>query len=136
MPSKIVITYLPESTPSGLVFAPKIPIWISTKNKHSYLFHALIDSGADVNLFPARLAEVVGINFKEGEKAHVYGIGRHKMVAYENDISLHLANKKFETTVYFSYEQDTPLLGRQGFFNLFKRVDFDENKHKVTLHIK
>jgi len=136
MSSKITITYLPESTPSGLVFAPKIPIWISNRYKHSYLFHALIDSGADVNLFPARPAEVIGIDFETGKKVSIYGIGGHKMVAYENEVNFHLAKNVFKTIIYFSYEQDTPLLGRQGFFSLFKRIDFDENKHKVTLHIK
>ena len=135
MSSKITVTYFPEHTVFGTNYSPKIPVWISTGNKHSFIFHALVDSGADVNLFPAEHAEAVGINVKSGLLVKTGGIGG-VIKAYRHNVNIHIGKKIFKTVADFTYEFPVALLGRQGFFNLFKRIDFDENKHKVTLHVK
>lgn len=131
MPKRISVTYLPEPSPERVIFRPKVPIWISYGGKHSYLFHALVDSGSDRNLFPAELGEIVGADIVSGKKSFIYGIGEAKLVAYEHEVNLHFGRSVFEAVVDFSYEQSMPLLGRQGFFDLFKGVDFKERKKTV-----
>lgn len=49
------------------VLRPIIPIRISDKNS-SLKYAALIDSGADFNIFDAELAEYLGIHIKLGSK--------------------------------------------------------------------
>jgi hypothetical protein len=109
----ISITYLPESSISGIIFRPTIPIWMSKNNKYSYMFQAMVDSGSDKNLFPAHLGEIIGINIPSGTKSNVYGIGNYELIVYKHKIKLHLAKYTFETTIDFSYEQTVPLLGRK-----------------------
>ncbi len=49
-------------------------------------------------------------------------------------LNIWVDNKKYETDADFSLQQQTPLLGRSGFFSLFKEIVFEENKS--FLHIK
>lgn len=135
MSKRIEITYFPDPSPTGIVYRPKILIWISKGNKHSHMFHALVDSGSNRNLFPARLGELVGINVKSGKSYPIYGIGDSRLTAYQHGVMVHLGKNEFETTIDFSYEQAMPLLGRQGFFDLFKRVEFRENKRVIEFKI-
>lgn len=100
------------------------------------MFHALVDSGASVNLFPARFGEQVGINIKKGKLVKLFGIGDKVISAYRHKIKLHFGLKVFEINTDFSFEQNLPLLGRDGFFNLFQKVIFDENFHQVQLILK
>ncbi len=135
MARKIEVTYLPEPSPRGMVYRPKIMIWISKGSKHSRIFHALVDSGSDRNLFPAELGEAIGIDKKSEKSCLVYGIGSIELTTYEHQADLHIGKVSFKTIVDFSYEQQMPLLGRSGFFDLFKRVEFRENKKEVEFKL-
>ena len=135
MSKKIEVTYFPDPSPTGTVYRPKIMVWISNQNKHSRIFHALVDSGSDRNLFPASWGEAVGINIKSGKRCSIYGIGNAELTAYTHEVDLHLGRETFRTTIDFSYEQGMPLLGRQGFFDLFKQVEFRESKKVVEFKI-
>ena len=73
----------------------------------------------------------MGADIVSGKKSFIYGIGEAKLVAYEHEVNLHFGRSVFEAVVDFSYEQSMPLLGRQGFFDLFKGVDFKERKKTV-----
>lgn len=53
---------------TGESYAAVVSIRISSVYKFSVPFHALVDSGASVNLFPAHFGEQVGINIKSGKK--------------------------------------------------------------------
>ena len=142
MAARITISYLPEPIIDpktkeiiGKVERPKIPIYISVGRKRSHLFHALINSGADKNLLPAEIGELVGININSGKRDYVYGIGNSKITIYEHIVSLHIARLSFKVPIDFSYEHKLPLLGRQGFFDLFKKVSFNEHKRQVEIKI-
>lgn len=116
----------------GEIFRPIIAINISFGGVISHTFDALVDSGSDTNLFPARLGEYIGINFKNNFKI-VYGIGGVKVKAYTKKIKLHLLNFSFDTEADFSYEQQIPLLGRNGFFTLFKSINFKEEERFLDI---
>lgn len=118
------------------IFAPFIPIKISFKNKSSFEFNAIVDSGASRNLFPAVFGQQAGINIQKGKQVKLLGIGDKEIIGYTHLINIHLNELVFETEADFSFEQRFPLLGRNGFFNLFQKVIFDETFHQLQLVLK
>lgn len=115
-------------------YLPLIPIKIaSAQGKISPQFDALLDSGSDRNLFPMSLAKYLGIDFGRGKPNRIYGIGKGYINAYSAKIILWLGNKNYQTEADFSKEQNIPILGRDGFFNLFKSIKFDEKGQFVYI---
>ena len=108
------------------VFLPIIPVRL---NHNHQLFpnpiNALLDSGSERNLFPAFFAERLNINVKKGQIQPTRGIGTIIVTAYTHNIKICVRSICFDTQIDFSYEIDYPLLGRDGFFNKFKRVTFN-----------
>jgi len=133
---RIEFTYYPiPHVGGGPVWSPIIPIRISCKNRETpYFVKALIDSGADVNLFPAEHAEALGISVKSGLLVKTGGVGGI-VRAYRHNISIQVGNKIFKTTTDFTYEFRIALLGRKGFFDLFKKVSFSEKKRMIVLDL-
>lgn len=121
---------------TGEAFAPVVVIRISHDRKLSVPLHAIVDSGSSKNLLPASFAEQVGIKVKRGRMVKILGIGNTEVTAYSHKVKIYLGLNLFETEVDFSFEQDIPLLGRDGFFNLFQKIIFDENFHQVQLILK
>ncbi|OGD87068.1 hypothetical protein A2870_02845 [Candidatus Curtissbacteria bacterium RIFCSPHIGHO2_01_FULL_41_11] len=126
-------SYLPrlvidESTNNKLeVFTPYVPIMVSfNRGNPTRLIDALVDSGSDRNLFPLQLGQMLGMNFKKIKPKIIFGIGSIRLKAYTCKINIWVNNKEYGTEADFCLEQQTLLLGRQGFFNLFKQVKFDE----------
>lgn len=117
----------------GTIFRPLIPIQLINQKKASLLFEALVDSGADKSLFPLDIGESIGIDFSKLKSNKAKGIGGFQVTTYSSPIILKIKNQQFETTADFSKEIDYPLLGREGFFNLFSKLEFDEKKRKITL---
>ena len=137
MSSKFSITYFPYpyfDSKAGVikeVFKPTVPIRIGFNRKFTDWFQALVDSGSDKNLFPAELGELVGIDIKNVKVRPVYGIGGVKINSYTHKINLNIEKCNFETEVDFSYEQKFPLLGRFGFFDQFRSIEFREKQRKI-----
>lgn len=117
----------PETGIVGAIYRPMIAIRISKdRGQISYYFDALIDSGSDRNLFPIQFATGAGIRFKQIKPRKIFGIGEKYIEAYSAKINIWLGVKKYQTEADFSPQQMMPLLGRDGFFNLFSSVKFDE----------
>ncbi|MEK7497928.1 MAG: hypothetical protein AAB656_03345 [Patescibacteria group bacterium] len=112
-------------------FRPSVPVQISKGNQRSFIFQALVDSGSDRNLFPAKFGEQIGLDIRSGNKYHIEGIGKYRINVYTHIIGFHLYNINFQTEADFCYEQEIPLLGRIGFFDKFKKVSFKEKKRMV-----
>ena len=120
--------------PLGDIFRPLIPVRLGYRhNVAKFLIDCLADSGSDFNLFPASWGENVGINIKKGKVTPIRGIGASEIQAYRHTIKLYVGSKHYTTEADFSYEQNMPLLGREGFFNLFKHVVFNEKHRYVEL---
>lgn len=127
----------PITKVSREIYLPLIPIRLSIGTRKTlYPLEALMDSGSDENLFPARIGEVLGIDFKKIEMKILYGIGESKIIAYNAKITVWIDNEKFETSANFSYKQKELILGRDGFFNLFKEVTFREGEKYLELVFK
>lgn len=119
----------------GHIMRPYIPIRLSIhRGNPSNAVNALVDSGSDRNLFPKSWGDILGINFRKVRPVKIIGIGKNEIIAYPSNINIWIDNRKYETEADFSPQQYTPLLGRQGFFNLFQEIIFEENKG--YLHIE
>jgi hypothetical protein len=111
----------------GYISRPYVPVRLSINhNNPSNFINALVDSGSDRNLFPKKLGEMLGINFSKIKPVPINGIGNISIQAYPAKINIYVNNKKYETDADFCSEQQVLLLGRSGFFNLFKEMTFDE----------
>ncbi len=112
---------------------PFIPIRLIYNHRVGRPIHALLDSGSERNLFPASYGELVGIPVKRGNRIDILGIGGVTIPGYTWEVKLYLQNTGFLTKIDFSYEQQVPLLGRNGFFNHFSEVVFKEKERIVVL---
>lgn len=117
-----------------LIYRPLVSFRLASGHTISkYLFHALLDSGADHNLFPAAFAPSVGLNIKKGKLVEHMGIGGVSVLAYRNSIKIYIGSRIIQTEADFSENQKIPLLGRTGFFKFFKSVRFEEDNRKFFL---
>lgn len=139
--AKLGYSYLPRLIINPIIdqkeaiFTPFIPIRFSVGHGSlTQLIDALVDSGADCNLFPLQLGELLGINFKKAIPKVIYGIGGSKITAYTAQVNVWVNNTKYQTVADFSKSQQVLLLGRKGFFDLFKKVTF--NEHEKFLYIE
>ena len=121
---------------TGRIYRPKIPIRLCYgHNMAKFLVDCLIDSGSDNNLFPAEWGEVLGIKIQKGKQTSIYGIGNIKIISYCHKVKLYMGTVSIFTEANFIYEQNIPLLGRNGFFNCFKRIIFNDKDRFVELEL-
>ena len=126
--------YNPEAGENEAVYLPTIPIKISAdQDIISKPFDALVDSGSDRNLFPLYFATYLGIQFKKIKPKKIYGIGENYIEAYPAEVNIWLGDQKYKTSADFSPKQKAPILGRDGFFNLFESIKFDEKGQFVYI---
>ena len=94
---------------------------------------ALIDSGADVSLFRAEVADYLGISLEKGKKIFLGGIGG-KISTYIHTLPLRFNNYSLNCKIAFSREIQTPvnLLGRDNFFWPFL-ITFNGKFQKVLI---
>ena len=120
---------------------PIIPVRLSYKNS-AINTPALIDSGADFNVFPLSMAKDLGLNLNTDKPIVFSGVGEKslKLTGYMALLDLIIFNKgesiKFSTPVVFT--DDIPsngfsLLGETGFFDHLSQVSFFYNRGKITL---
>ncbi len=120
-----------------IAIRPIIPITICyLKSKVRY--EALIDSGADCNIFEAQLGELIGLNVKTGIKRQFGGITGQSAIAYMHKIVIAVDNYEVETECGFSEDismDGCGILGQNGFFNHFK-IYFDRSAEIIQLSPK
>ncbi len=109
---------------AGIWYRPIIPITIRfLKREITYL--ALLDSGADFNIFHGDIAKILGIDLAEQKNSMSFGGIKEGASGkgYFMPIELGINNKFFTTTAVFSNDisdNGYGILGEQGFFNNFK----------------
>lgn len=117
---------------------PIIPIRLINKSNHEkYIdIRALIDSGADVSIFPAIIAEKIELHIDKSKVYPMGGILGHNFETYLHEIIFEIGGWQFESYVCFSFEEIVfPILGRDGFFNLFE-IKMDYSKEQIELKPK
>ena len=136
MPVK-TFKFHPDIFKNEVTWRPYILIKLGNKNKWSPNFiRALVDSGADSNVFPSQFAKEIGLDYKKGKAEQVTGIGDKHSLVYVNIVKIRLETKEFETVIKFGEEIRIPLLGRDGFFNYFKKVSFSVKEREIEIKFK
>jgi hypothetical protein len=85
-------------------------------------YMVLVDSGADINVFSAELAAILGIDLKGGEPLTIRGATGQSETFYVHPITVSIGDVTFTTTAAFA---DVPnlelagLAGQRGFFDRF-----------------
>ncbi|MDP2951537.1 MAG: hypothetical protein Q8N55_04085 [bacterium] len=116
---------------------PVIPIVLET-NKRRLPYESLIDSGADICIFPAELAGILGIKIMQGKKKHVSGITGKVEDYYLHKIALEVGGWPYEAEVGFLPKIATlgyGVLGQKGFFDIFQ-IKFDYCKGIIEVKPK
>ena len=135
LPYTKIIIPAQGKTPEKIIYSPRFETYLFHGAKQTnFSFYSLIDSGADFCVFPSRFGELMDIDIKEGEAISSFGVGG-KETFYFHRIKVGIVIKneiwKFESRVGFSYKMNdkgTGLLGREGFFDLFSEVSFNQKK--------
>jgi len=139
---------LKSETPEGILYAsarPVIPIKVWHEQK-SVRYEALVDSGADISMFHAELAEVLGINLKQGKEISLYGIGHGQSKGYVHDIEIEIGGWRVPCFAAFCSDLIRPdplnpgrkqglhygILGQDGFFDKFV-VKFDRKVEQLEI---
>ena len=120
------------------VLYPIIPIRIINPNDPNKLIdiRAMIDSGADVSIFPGSLGRVIGLNIENDKIEIIKGIGGQEIITYLHEIIFEIGGWKYPSITCFSSDEITfPVLGRNGFFDLFE-IKFDFRKEIIELKPK
>lgn len=118
------------------VYRPIVEITFSKKDTLSKPSGALLDSGADMILFPISIARYFEVSLMKKWMLPVLladgKIGEIYKLPYEfHKISIFCDGKEIKETIFFSEGQETPLLG-QDFFKHFK-ITFDRKKKTFDL---
>lgn len=121
------------------VFRPIIRVAIKNpKDTGKYLeCHAIIDSGADMNLFSSDIAEAIGLELESGKKGTVSGItAGESQATYTLPVILSVGGWEYRVDMSFMKtlsRNGYGLLGQKGFFDLFRSVTFDYSKQEVII---
>lgn len=109
---------------AGIWYRPVIPVTLRY-NKREFNYLALLDSGADFNIFHGDIAKILKIDLSKQKNAMEFsGIkqgasGR----GYFMSIDIGIEDDFFTTTAIFSTDisdNGYGILGQQGFFNNYK----------------
>lgn len=116
------------------IIRPIIPIILRYKQNKPVAFEALVDSGADICVFPAQIGELLGINIKSGAIGSLAGvIGKSGKIYYHN-IIVEIGGNSTQINAGFSYSKKIQcgFLGQKGIFNIYI-VQFQYRKAIVEL---
>ena len=126
--TEITFDYKPLPTSKSKLF-PLAKIDLLYKNKKQS-FWPIIDSGANVSIFPKAVGDIMGIDF-EGEPEPVEGV-LGTFLGHSHYINIILGDYKEPISIraLFLMGEPYPLLGREGVFEKFD-VLFQERLRKV-----
>jgi len=116
------------------IIRPIIPVILRYKQNKPVAFEALVDSGADMCVFPAQIGELLGINIKSGIIGSLSGvIGKSGKIYYHN-IIVEIGGNSTQINAGFSYSKKIQcgFLGQKGIFNIYI-VQFQYRKAIIEL---
>lgn len=95
----------------------------------------LVDSGADLCLFPSKIGEILGIEVDRGRKERIGGIAETPIIAYVHSVRLivrGLSGVDVEVGFTESRGVRTGILGQNGFFDKY-RITFQRSRNWVDI---
>ena len=98
----------------------------------------LVDSGSELCILPAEIAEAFfGMrpkNIRKGKMVKIGGVASGtELQGFKHAVELQTPHFKFKVPMYIAYGAVLPILGRKGFFDKFKSVNFCENDKVLEL---
>ena len=130
-----VIIPVQREIPEKTIYSPRVETYLFHGAKQTHFsFYSVVDSGADFCVFPAKFGELIGIDIKNGQSIPSFGVGGKEMLYFHQiKVGIIIRNEiwKFDSRVGFSYKMNdkgTGLLGREGFFDLFSEISFNQKK--------
>jgi hypothetical protein len=119
------------------VVRPVIPLGVQY-GEESLDYIVLVDSGADMNLMNAEIAEELGIDLKTGTLGTVLGITGNQERTYTHEVTLVVGGHPHKATVAFAENvgrEGYGIVGQVGFFDSYKvKFDYKKEKIEVTPH--
>ena len=120
----------------GLALRPVIEIKLKLGSK-SFLYEALIDSGADVCLFHSEVGKAIGLDIEKGELRRLIGVGGKSALYYVHEVEIEVGGWAYRIEAGFMPDISGKiiqhgLLGQKGFFENFV-VKFDYKKEEIEL---
>ena len=115
------------------ILRPVIPIEIH-QNSLEVPYEVLVDSGADISVFDASLADVLGINLVKGIRKQIIGATGFPENMYLHTILIKVGEIEFKIEVGFMNISTNSygIVGQRGLFNKYI-VKFDLNKKAIEL---
>lgn len=116
------------------VLRPVIPVELE-HNGMVLRYEALVDSGADMCIFPGEIGELLGIDVERGIAQSVTGVTGVLQSYYIHPVSIRIGEVSVDVDVGFLPHMTDfgyGVLGQHGFFDLFK-VKFDLQKEEIEL---
>jgi hypothetical protein len=116
------------------IIRPVIPIEI-VRDDLVVRYEVLVDSGADCNIVPAEIGELLGIDILEGLESEVGGISGKREPYYIHTVTIRIGGWDHEVEMGFMPNMSSfgyGVVGQRGFFNIF-RVQFDHRKEEIEL---
>lgn len=113
---------------------PYIQVRILHGNKFQDLI-CLVDSGADLCLFPAKIGEILGIDVQSGRREEIGGIAEIPIAAYIHSVRVivrGLSGVDVEAGFTESRGVRAGILGQVGFFDKY-RITFERYKNWVDI---
>src|SRR5258705_10453976 len=104
--------------PEKYSYYPYLQVAVRYQERGAQPLFALVDSGAIDTLFPAPLADTLGIQLLSGRRKVYFGIGGHSAIGYlhERHMQIQGFNTWVKMNIAFLDTIRVPLLGQSGFF--------------------
>lgn len=116
------------------ILRPVIPIEL-IYNTIAVSYEVLVDSGADLCIFDAQIAEILQIDLKKGKKQKVSGITGSPESYYIHPVTISVGGWHYNIEAGFLpniANLGYGVVGQKGFFDLFV-VKFDLTKEEIEL---
>lgn len=115
------------------ILRPVIPIEV-VKNNLEVPYEVLVDSEADICIFDASIAEILGVDVIKGERREVSGLTGFPEFYYLHKISIKVEGLEYKVEVGFMSMRRSAygIVGQKGFFDKFV-VKFDLQKEGIEI---
>ena len=128
----------PGVTQTRAVYYPWVPVRVHRDQHATPRMLLLVDSGADFCVLRSDIGAALGItSIQSGEPCQLRGLGRATVNSWFHDAAIEFEERTFPSRFAVTSEPlPIPgMLGRQGFFDQFKSVSFDEKSRVVSIKL-
>jgi hypothetical protein len=119
------------------IIRPIIPIKLKN-GEREIRYEVLVDSGADICIMDAEIAELIGIKVTEGKKASFAGATGKSENCYSHIVEIEVGGWSYKTEVAFAEglsKAGYGIVGQRGFFEFFK-VTFNYSANELEIKPK